>query len=113
MSDLDDAVGDMVTDLLTEAGRSVTYYRSGVSQGTVTMSRQRQPSQYLDNGQGGIVEVVPIDFVCLTADLPVTPQRGDQITVGSDRYEVMPTIGEKVFRRLSDQMTRIHTKQVA
>jgi len=103
----------MVADLLDDAGRSVTYYRGGVSQGTVTMSRQRQPSQYLDNGQGGIVEVVPIDFVCVTADLSVTPQRGDQIVVGNERYEVMPTVGEKVYRRLSDQMTRIHTKQVA
>lgn len=114
MPDLDDAVGDMVTDLHAEAGRSVTYRRDGASQGTLTMSRHRQASQYVDNGQGGITEVMSVDFIAKTSALLVDPPlRGDQIVVGTEVYEVLPTVGEKVFRRISDQMTRIHTKQVS
>ncbi len=114
MPDLEDAIGDMVTDLHAEAGRSVTYRREGVTRGTLTMSRHRQQSQYVDNGNGGIVEVLPIDFIAKTSALLVDPPlRGDQIVVGSEVYEVLPTSGEKVFRRISDHMTRIHTKQVS
>lgn len=114
MPDMEDAVGEMVTDLHAEAGRTVTYLRDGISLGTMTMSRHRQPTSYLDNGQGGVIEVTPVDFIALTEELLVDPPlRGDQIMVGTDRYEVLPTIGEKVFRRISDEMTRIHTKQVA
>lgn len=114
MPDLDDAVGDMVTDLHAEAGRTVTYRRDGVPRGTLTMSRHRQPSQYVDNGQGGIIEVMSVDFIAKTSALLFDPpMKGDQIVVGSDVFEVLPTVGEKVFRRISDQMTRIHTKQVA
>jgi hypothetical protein len=114
MPDLDDAVGDMVTDLHAEAGRTVTYLREGVSRGTLTMSRHRQVSQYVDNGQGGITEVMSVDFLAKTSALLLDPPlEGDKIVVGSETYEVLPTVGEKVFRRISDQMTRIHTKQVA
>ena len=114
MADLDDAVGEMVTDLHAEAGRTVTYRRGGVSLGTLTMSRHRQPSQIVDNGMGGIIEITPIDFIAKTSELLADPPlRGDKIVVGSDVYEVNPPGGEKVFRRIGDQITRIHTKQVA
>lgn len=113
MSALDDAIGEMVDDLLDEAGRTVTYLRDGVSAGSVTMSRQQQPGQWIDAGNGGLVEVVPVDWVAKTADLPFDPpQRGDRLIDGDEAFEVSPTTGEKVFRRLSPQMTRLHTKQV-
>lgn len=114
MPDLDDAVGEMVTDLHEVAGRTVTYYRGGVNRGTLTMSRHRQQSQYVDNGQGGIIEVTPVDFIALTSELILDPPiKGDKIVVAGETFEVLPTTGEKVFRRIGDQMTRIHTKQVA
>jgi hypothetical protein len=114
MPDFEDAIGDMVTDLHAEAGRTVTYRREGRVLGTLTMSRHRQVSQVVDNGQGGFVEITPIDFVGKTSELLVDPPlRGDQIVVGSEVYDVRPTTSEKVFRRIGDQMTRIHTKQVA
>ena len=117
MPDFDDAVGDLVTDLHSEAGRTVTYRRGGASLGTLTMSRHRQQSQYVDNGQGGIIEVTPVDFIGKTSALEALsafpPLKGDLIVVGSETFEVLPTVGEKVFRRISDQMTRIHTKRVA
>lgn len=114
MPDLEDAVGDMVTDLHAEAGRTVTYRRDGVDGGTLTMSRHRQPSELVDDGEGGLIEVTPVHFIGKTAELLVDPPlRGDQIVVGSEVYEVLPTSGEKVFRRIGDQMTRVFTKQVA
>ena len=114
MSDLDDAVGEMAEDLLVTAGRTVTYYRGGVAAGTPTMSKQSQPSLYVDNGNGGLIEVSPVDFVVKTSALPFDPPlRGDRLVVGGETFEVLPTVGEKVFRRISPQMTRIHTKQVA
>lgn len=113
MSALDDAVGEMTDDLLAEAGRTVSYLRSGVAAGTPTLSRHQQPSQYLDNGNGGIIEVTPVDFIGVTSTLPFDPPlKGDQIVDGGLTYELLPTIGEKVFRRISPQMTRLHTKQV-
>ncbi len=113
MPDLDDAVGDMVTDLHAEAGRTVTYRREGAVLGTLTMSRHRQVSQPVVDGTGGIIEVTPVDFLAKTSELLVDPPlRGDQIVVGADVFEVRPTTSEKVFRRIGDQMTRIHTKQV-
>lgn len=111
---MDDAIGEMVDDLLDEAGRTVTYLRDGVSAGSVTMSRQQQVSQWVDTGNGGLVEVVPVDWVAKTADLPFDPPiRGDRIVDGDEAFEVLPTTSEKVFRRISPQMTRLHTKQVA
>lgn len=125
MPDLDDAVGDMVTDLHAEAGRPFTYRRGGVSLGTVTLSRHQQQSQQVIDGNGGITEITPVDFIGKTASLPVDPLRDDKIvddinettlerrTVPVATYEVRPTTGEKVSRKVSPQMTRIHTKQVA
>lgn len=113
-TDLEAAVGLMADDLLTINGQAVSYLRDGVEAGTPTMSKQRQPAQYIDNGNGGFIEVVPVDFVCKTADLPFNPPlRGDQIVVDGEIFEVLPTTGEKVYRVISSQMTRIHTKQVS
>ncbi len=114
MPDFDDAIGDMVDDLLTEAGRSVTCLRGGVAAGTITMRKSPQPSQYIDNGNGGLIEISPVDFIGKTSELLFDPPlRGDQFVVAGETFEVLPTVGEKVFRRISPQMTRIHTKQVA
>lgn len=114
MSALEDAVGEMADDLLDEAGRSMTYFRDRVSAGTVTMSKHQQQSQYIDNGQGGVIEITPVDFLAKTSTLPFDPPlKGDKIVDGTATYEVLPTVSEKVFRRISPQMTRIHTKQVA
>lgn len=112
MSDFDDAIGDMTNDLLTEAGGPFVYLR-GTSKTTVTMRKSTLAPMILDAGNGTTIEVRRVDFILLTADLPYgDPQRGDQIKAGSLTWEVLPTVSEKVFRRISDQMTRIHTKQV-
>lgn len=113
MPDVDDDVESMVTDLHASHGRTVTYAR-GASSASVTMSKHRQQSFQVDNGNGGIIEVQPIDWVCLTDDLPYgDPVRGDTITVSGVTYEVLPTTSEKVFRRINDAMTRVHTKQIS
>lgn len=112
MSDFDDAIGDMVEDLLTEAGSSFLYLR-GTTTTTVTLRKSVLPSMFLEPEPGMQIEVRPVDFVGLTTALPYDPpERGDRIIGGGMTFEVMPTTSEKVFRRISQQMTRIHTKQV-
>lgn len=112
MSDFEDAIGDMATDFLVEAGSSFVY-RRGSTTSTITLRKAQQPSYQIDSGNGSLVEVTPVDFIGLTLSLPFDPpERGDRISAGGMIYEVQPTISEKVFRRISPQMTRIHTKQV-
>ena len=112
MSDFDDAIGDATTDLLTEAGGSFVYIRGRTST-TITLRKSVLPSQFIEPEPGMQIEVKPVDFIGLTTALPYDPpERGDRIVGGGMTFEVMPTVSEKVFRRISQQMTRIHTKQV-
>lgn len=112
MSDFDDAVGDMTTDLLAEAGASMKYLRGNAS-ATVTLRKSVQPVYQIDSGNGSLIEVRPVDFIGLTSALPYDPPaRGDRLIVGGETFEVQPTVSETVFRRLSSQMTRIHAKQI-
>lgn len=112
MSDFDDAIGDMTSDLLTEAGLSCVYLR-GTTSTTLTMRKSSGQPYPVDAGNGLIVEVRPVDFICLTSALPyVQPMQGDRVVCGGLKFEVHPPTGDKVFRQISPQMTRIHTKQV-
>lgn len=112
MSDFDDAIGDMTSELLVEAGSSCVYIRGNVT-ATVTLRKSAQQSQFLDTGTGQQIEIRPVDFIGLTSAMPyATPLRGDRIKCGGVVYEVQPTVSEKVFRVIGPQMMRIHTKQV-
>lgn len=112
MSDFDDAVGDMATDLLAEAGGSFVYLRDNVTT-TVTARKSVMAPILIETVSGNTIEVRPVDFLMLTADLPYPiPLKGDQFKAGGLTWEVQPTTSEKVFRQISPQMTRIHTKQV-
>jgi len=111
---LDDAVSSMVDSLLGSDGVECEYIREGAVLGTMTLSIRKQPSQVIDNGQGGLIEILPVDAIGKAADLPSgEPKRGDRIKAGETTYEVLPTVSEKVFRKISDSMIRIHMKQVA
>jgi hypothetical protein len=111
MSDFDDAIGDMVEDLLAEAGESYIYLR-GAASTTITLRKSQQRGMMLEAASGMLTEVRPTDFIGLTSDFPYDPpERGDRIVGGGKTYEVQPGIGEKVFRRISEKMTRVHTKQ--
>jgi hypothetical protein len=112
MSDFDDAIGSMTTDLLTEAGGSFVYLRGNTST-TITLRKSQQRSEFIEAGNGIITEVRPIDFIGLTTAFPYDPpERGDRIVGGGMTFELQPGVGEKVFRRISQQMTRVHTKQI-
>jgi len=112
VSGFDDAVFGVVSDLLTFAGESVTYLRGNQS-ATLTMRRSTQSPQYIDNGNGSIQEVRPVDFIGLASDLPyAVPEAGDRIHTAGRRFEVCPTTGEKVFRQITATMIRVHTKEV-
>lgn len=112
MSDFDDEIGDMTTDLLTEAGSPCVYIR-GTETTTMTLRKSTLQSIFMDAGEGVQVEVRPVDFIGLTTALPYSlPKQGDRIKCGGQAYEVNPTVSEKVFRQISPQMIRIHTIQV-
>lgn len=53
------------------------------------------------------------DTCCLVNFSPATPERGDQITEGSNVFEVM-TLGDRTFRYTTPtrQRIRVHTKQI-
>ena len=113
MSDFDDDIGDLASDLMDEAGDSFDYWR-GTTKTVVTMAKSQLPSDYIDDGTGGVTEVQQYNFKCPTSSLPYAiPKQGDRIIGGGETYELNPTTSEKVFRQLSPQMTRLHTKRVA
>jgi hypothetical protein len=112
VSDFDDAIGDMTDDLLTEAGESCTYIR-GTESTTITLRRAAGRTQYQDNGNGGVLEIRPVDWIARNIALPyATPLPGDLIIAGNQRFELQPFAGEKVFRITSPKMVRLHSKQV-
>ena len=112
MTDFDDAIGDMTQDLLTEAGTSCVYNQDTTST-AITMRKSTLQPMLVDNGDGVIVEMRPVDFICLSSAFPHDqPLRGDSITIGAETFEVQASNGEKCWRQISPQMLRIHTKQV-
>jgi len=112
MSDFDDAITDMTEDLLAVAGSSFLYIRGNVT-ATVTLRKSVQQPFQIDSGNGSLIEVRPVDFIGLTTSLPyAVPERGDRIVGGGKTFEVQPTTSEKVFRQITQTMTRIHAKQV-
>lgn len=111
-TDFEDAITDMTTELLAEAGSSFVYIR-GTTTTTITLRKSVGQSVIMDLGNGAQIEVRPVDFIGLTTALPYDPpERGDRITGSGLTYEVQATVSEKVYRRISQQMTRIHTKQI-
>lgn len=105
-------ISDAASDLLTEAGGSFVYIR-GNQTTTLTLRKSVQQPMLMDQGNGHILEVRPVDFIGLTTALPYDPpERGDIIKGGGMTFEVVPTTGEKVFRRITQTVTRIHTKQI-
>jgi hypothetical protein len=112
VSDFDDAIGDMVSDLLNEAGGSFTYFRG--STGTaVTLRKSNRMPVVIDAGNGTMIEVHAVDFIGLSAEMPyAVPLRGDRIVGGGETFEVQPSTGDKVYLKTSPKMIRIHTKQV-
>jgi hypothetical protein len=113
MSGFDDAIGDMTIDLLTEAGGSFVYHR-GTTSTTITLRKSTLKPMQMENGEGVIIEVRPVDFIALTTSLPyAVPEPGDRISGGGEVFELQPTVGQKVWRQISPQMTRLHTSKVS
>ena len=114
MSDFDDAIGDMTDDLLDEAGDEYTYRNGlGGEAETVTAVKSSPPPFQIDNGQGLLIEVRPVEFKMKTADLPFgNPVKGQRFERLGNVWEVQPTTSDKVFYQQSPQMTRIHTKLI-
>lgn len=114
MSDFDDDVGAMASDLLVAAGDAYTYRNgAGGAVATVTAVKSSPPSFQIDNGDGLLIEVRPVDFKMKTSDLPFgNPVKGQRFERLGSVWEVQPTTSEKCFYQQSPQMTRIHTKLI-
>lgn len=111
---LDDGLETLADELILFGGQEFIY-RNGAGGATETVSARicRQPPIGIDNGNGLIIEVRPVDFIVKTIDLPYgKPAKGHRIETGSTVYEVQPTVSEKCFRELNAHFTRIHTKQI-
>ena len=115
MSGMDNDIGDMATDLLTAAGDAYTYrIGAGGATATVTAVKSSPPSFQIDNGNGLLIEVRPVEFKMLTSALPYgNPVKGQRLERGGSVWEIQPTTGEKCFYRQSPQMTRIHSKLIS
>ena len=109
----EDLIADDFTDLLAERGQSFVYCR-GNSTSTVSMVKQTQRTEQVDSGNGLIVEVIAVDFKCLTSALPfAVPKQGDQLKAGGETWEICPQPGgSKVYQQITKTVTRLHAVQV-
>jgi hypothetical protein len=103
--------------LASHAAQTVTYRRGGRSVSiAATKGRTASPT----DSQFGILDINECDWI-ITASLivlggsVVQPQRDDEIIeADGQRWHVLPTEGEQVFRPADPQGTllRIHTKRI-
>jgi hypothetical protein len=114
---LNDGVTWAMAQLTAHASRTVSYARKGTSTGTnVAATVGQTPFRVEDNNHFRIEwsdRDYLIDAALLTATFG-TPKAGDQITDGSEFYEVAPYNQEPCFRK-GDPFgvkLRIHTKRV-
>ena len=109
----EDLIAGDFTDLLAERGQSVLYCR-GSQTSTVSMVKQQQQTMMVEPGDGLSVEMVIVDFKCLSSALPYSvPRQGDRLKVGGQTFEVCPQPGgNKVYEQRTATVTRIHTVQV-
>ena len=109
----EDLIADDFTELLVERGQSVLYCR-GSQTATVSMVKQQQRAEQIEAGDGLSIEMVIVDFKCLTSALPYTvPRQGDRLKSGGKTWEVCPQPGgNKCYEQRTATVTRIHTIEV-
>ena len=110
MTDESEFLADSFLDVLAVAGASSTY-RRGTTSTTMTMVCRYQPSRWSELN-GVWTEIRPVDFLVLSSAFPHDePKAGDQIVYGGETFTVLPTTSEKVYRKVTPSILRIHTKQ--
>lgn len=110
---LDADVTAMIADVLDEHGVPCVYARASSSIAVNLCLLRPQGPVLFEAGNGMVVEIERVDIIFRTSDLPYgDPIADDHITIDSVKYLAKQISGEKVFRRLSPQLTRIHTVQV-
>lgn len=110
---IDADVTEMLDDALSESGVECLYIR-GTATAAITQALVRsQGPQLVELGTGAVMEVVRHDVIMRTNALPFQePEADDLIKVGGSQYLVKQYGSEKVYRKLSPQLLRIHTVQV-
>lgn len=117
MSMLDDAAAWLAGQLVDHASHAIAYTQGST---TVSLRGTRDVAAVrLYDGAGGYVVGRLVSFVCRSADLPLTPQRGDTIseTVGGGvaTWEVAPEPAGAVWRYESagEEMIRVFVVEVS
>ena len=110
-----DAQETHVDRLLAQAGEEYTYRNgAGGATDTITLVRSTPPPFQIDNGNGLLIEVRPVEFAAKAADLPFgNPVRGQRIERGGSVWEIQPTTSEKCYHQPSDHMLWIHAKLIS
>lgn len=100
-------------------GRPVTYTR-GANSVPLTVTLGRTGAEVRDADGRQRTEWADRDYLFRAASLILggvltVPQKGDQITDGTEVYEVQPAAGEKQQRKsdLAGVRLRVHTKRIA
>lgn len=113
---LSDGMSYLAECRMAEDGESVTYTRGATSL-TITAVRGRikQPANLTNDRT--TVNASDMDFLidpAVLAFATAEPLKGDRITVGSEVYEVMPTVsGEQCWIPCDDygHLIRVHTRR--
>ena len=110
---MQDAAAWLGSRLQEQAGRSVIYSRGGTKITTTGVLRERM---YRSASKAGLfTQTKAYDWLLPSADLTITPRRGDKITSGGVTYEVLPIDDLPVweYHDNANETTVIHTKRVA
>ena len=91
MSDFDDAIGDMTSDLLTEAGTSCVYLR-GTTSTTITLRKSTGQPYPVDAGNGMILEVRPSNAAAVALYQKIGYE---QIGIRKNYYPADPQLGAR------------------
>lgn len=109
MTIYDDAVS-AIMDMFDEEAVDAVYTRQQDEYDLRVLQAQGMNAR---DQKGFPVQVNGWDFVIQKSQLPITPKRGDKITVEGRNYEVLPTEGESCYRYCDpgEVLIRVHTKR--
>lgn len=117
MSLLTDGLSWLSRQLPTAAGQSVTYKR-GVNDLVIPDAVQGREVFESEGEDGSLVRSIQIDWVIhkdrlQIAAVPFLPEVGDRVVAADGTYEVQLLGDEPCFRRITDELFRIHVRKIA
>lgn len=117
MSLLTDGMNWLSKQLPSAAGQAVTYYR-GASPIAIPDATQGREVFEAEGEDGSLLRSVQIDWIIhrnrlQIAAVPFLPEVGDRVVSADGTYEVQLLGDEPCFRRITDDLFRIHVRKIA